>query len=178
MLEIELKILDIDITKTTDKILQLGGILIGKEKIIDRCYDFEDGKIDKEKNLLRLRNKGGESKLTFKHHHHDEKDFLVVEETETEVGDFDKMNNILLGIGLNVIRDAEKKRTSFVLGNLKIEIDEYPKIPPYFEVEGPKEDIMNFLSKMGYDFNQTTSETASEVMRRYSVDPSNLKFDN
>jgi adenylate cyclase class 2 len=61
----------------------------------------------------------------------------------------------------------EKKRTEFNLKNLKVEMDEYPKIKPFIEIEASSAKQIDALVKeLGLEKNESTSETINEVIKR------------
>lgn len=74
-----------------------------------------------------------------------------VKETEMVVPSREVANDFLEAIGLSHRGYLEKKRTTYILNNHKIEIDTWPKIPTYFELEGKNEkDIEEILNLLGY----------------------------
>ena len=64
----------------------------------------------------------------------------------------------------------------FKLEKLKIEIDKYPSIPAYLEIEGSKKEIENLLKRLGYKLSQTTNMNATSVLKYYNVNPNFQKF--
>ena len=100
----------------------------------------------------------------------------IVEETETQIYDAKIMESILKKIGLQIVKHREKKRTSFILGNARCEIDQYPQIPPYMEIEGSEKDILDIIGKLGYSLKDTTKMSASKVLKKYKIDDKFLRF--
>lgn len=176
MQEIELKILNIDRKKIIRKILSLGAKEGLEELIEERYYDTEAGDITNKKNMLRLREVGSKSELTYKDGKIKNKDFLIYEEIESLVGNFQAIDTILKKLGFKLIIERQKNRKSFLLNSLKVEIHQYPKIPAWLELEGEKEAIYNMLEKLGYEKSQTTSQTDSEIIDLYGLDYKSLKF--
>ncbi len=73
--------------------------------------------------------------------------------------------------------DQKKTREEYILGNIKIEVDEYPGMNPYIELEGrTKKDIDDFLEKFDFPLKYTTKDTASEIIKKAGLDPDNLVF--
>ena len=62
----------------------------------------------------------------------------------------------------------------------ELDIDTWPGIPTYVEVEGKsEEDLENILSKLGYSMKDTVSCTADDIYRKYGksmFDNRKLKF--
>lgn len=176
MKEIELKILNIDVKKITKKIFGLGGKRILPTTLAaEEFFDFSDFRLEKKMDLLRLRKMGKKSYLTLKLLR-EKKKYRVADEFEIEVNDFRATEKILLGLGFICFKHREKRRTSYRLGKIILEIDEYPQIPPYLELEGSKKDIDKWLKLLCLEDKKTTNMTASEVIEFYKKDPTNLKF--
>lgn len=176
MQEIEIKVLKINKNQLTRQLLALGAKRLGTRFVIEKSFDFKNGTISNHKNLLRLRRLGETVELVYKSFGGKSGKFKIMEETQTEVKNFKIMEKILEKIGLRCIKHREKKRTSFHLGAVQCEIDEYPQIPPYLEIEGSKKDILNTLNKLGIPFSETTSMSATQVLKKYRVAQNFLKF--
>ena len=73
-----------------------------------------------------------------------------------------------------------KDTITYILDGYEIDIDTWPGIPTYFEVEGEsEEDLENILNKLGYSMKDTISCTADDVYRKYGksmFDNRELKF--
>lgn len=177
MQEIELKILNIDKQKTVERLGKMGAEFVEQVKIHDKQFDFPDGRIKQADELLRLRLIGDRGEIAYKDKRRSEDGFKIVEETETHIQDVAAMEKILRKLGLDSKYDREKIRISFKKGNVKFEIDQYPKIPTYIEMEGPKEEITPAVEWLGYAMSDTTDMTATQVLKSYGVDPSSLHFE-
>lgn len=85
-------------------------------------------------------------------------------ETEIEVKSIEEANNLLESLGFSHKSYQEKSRITYELYDHEIDIDTWPKIPTYVEIEGTsKEDLDTFLQKIGYDIKNTVSCTADEI---------------
>lgn len=62
------------------------------------------------------------------------------------------------------------------MNNTKIEIDEYPKIPPYIEIEGSEENIEKTVGLLGYTMSDTCTLTATEVIQEAGENSEFLTF--
>ena len=175
MKEIELKILNIDKAKITKTLLEIGAKRVSSVLLIDKKYDFPGKKLSKKHEHLRLRKYGNKIEINFKTKNKD-KNFLINDELETEVKDYETMEKIIKKLGLIIITHREKKRTSFILGKVKIEIDENPKIPAYIEIEGEKKDVKNMVELLGFRMEDTCNLTTSQVLKSYGVNPDFIKF--
>lgn len=103
-------------------------------------------------------------------------------ETELEVSSMKEANSLLEALGFYHRGNEEKERISYVLFNHEIDIDTWPGIPTYFEVEGKsEEDLIEFLSKIGYSMSDTVSCTVDEIYLKYGIsilDRRTLKFED
>jgi len=142
MEEIEVKFLDINKEEIEKKLKSINANKIGEFLQRWKTYDYPDWRLDKEGAWLRLRDEGnGKITLTFKKRLGIKKDTKIIknddgmEEVENFVGDFDKTSLMLEKIGLIEKHYAEKKRISWEKDDIKFDIDTYPKIKPFLEIE-------------------------------------------
>lgn len=106
---------------------------------------------------IRLRTSNTKTTLTVKHILADKKNSNLqqMKEIEIEVSSKEEANNFLEAIGLSHKCYLEKKRITYSLKNHLIEIDTWPKIPTYFELEGSdEEDIEKILQLLGYSIQE------------------------
>ena len=59
----------------------------------------------------------------------------TMHEYEVIVSDFEKISQLLLNIGLIEKAYQENKRIRYILNNIEYDIDFWPQIPPYLEIE-------------------------------------------
>jgi adenylate cyclase class 2 len=86
-------------------------------------------------------------------------------------------NDLLEALGFAHRTYQEKKRVTYLLGDHEIDIDTWPGIPTYFEVEGKdKQDIEEILNKLGYNWEEAISCTADDIYIKYGkISPSDLR---
>lgn len=131
---------------------------------------------------LRLRKEGERSELILKWKDEDSrKDVkrerelsITIDETEWE-----EVRNVVEQTGLKRILIQQKKRTSYMCHPLAIrfDIDTWPKLPPYLEVEGSDvEAISKGLELIGFSMDEALSISGKELFERYGVDPTYLVF--
>lgn len=165
-IEFEAKVLDIDPSAVSDSILSLGGQRIGQKFMRRYVYDIAPG--DKSR-WIRLRDTGEEVTLTVKEIVHDGID--GTREEEIIVSDFESTNRLLGMLGFTPKAYQENKRTSFVLDGVRLEIDEWPMIPPYLEIEADsREQVVKLASKLGFDEASLTGENTIKIYARYGID--------
>lgn len=105
-----------------------------------------------------------------------------MQETEIKVDSFEETNELLEKIGFFHRSYQEKKREKYILNEHEIDIDTWPGIPTYFEVEGKdKKDLEEILNTLGYSFDDAISCTVDEIYRKIGMDINNmseLKFED
>jgi len=138
--EKEAKFLNIDPKLIEKKLIDLGA-----EKIFEKTYkritfDYSDFRLDKAGAWVRLRDEEDKITLTFKQRigmkdRFGKKNDKSMEEIEIEVSDFKKTAIILRKIGLRDKFYEENKRIRYVLNDIEFDIDFWPKLKPYLEIE-------------------------------------------
>jgi len=166
--EYEVKVLDVDKEKILSLILSLGAEKVAELNMKRLIYHLDDRK------WIRLRDNGKKVTLAIKH----VESFNIdgTKEAEVEVKDFLLTSEILSQIGLKADLYQENKRTSFVLGNVKLELDEWPMIPPYLEIEGSSvEEVESALASLGISKESVTSIDVESVYRKYGLNLNSYK---
>ena len=167
MKEIEVKILEIDVDKVVSKLVDIGAVKEGESDISASHYDFEDNTLHKSGISLRLRKWGDKIEFTSKKKLNSEHD-KIREELQVEVNDFDEMDKILKSIGFGEKIDMNKKRISYVLGDIRFEIDTYEGIPTFLEIEAPSEEILEeMVLKLGFSMKDTKPWNGKKVWKHY-----------
>ncbi len=165
--EYEAKVLDIDPATMAALILSKGGEQVTPPSLQRRyVYDITPG--DQSK-WIRLRDTGRKTTLAVKAITHDGIDGTY--EVEVTVDSLQATNELLGMIGFKPKGYQENRRTSFTLDGAELEIDEWPMIPPYLEIEAdtPAE-VVRVAGLLGYDESQLTSENTTKVYARYDID--------
>ena len=171
MKEIEVKILEIDVEEVRKKLLALGA-----EKVLDTnleytIFDFPDCRLFKKRNLLRVRKVNDKVELCLKHKNKQE-EVRSAEEIEINTSDYEKTIQILLELNFQIVTEGKKHRKSYILGKIKFEIDTYPDIPAYLEIESDNEkDLREAVKKLGFTMEQTTSMNGFELIQKYRGTP-------
>lgn len=165
-IEYEVKILDIDPTAMTQRILDAGGELLGTSLQRRYVYDITPGDASQ---WARLRDNGNRVTLAVKEINHDGIDGTT--ETEVTVDDFTTAHTLLAKLGYTAKSYQENRRTSFALNGATLDIDHWPLIPPYLEIEGDTAEAVHAVtSKLGLDPTDLTSENTTKIYRRYGID--------
>ena len=169
--EFEAKILDIDVDSIIIKLNSLGAKKILERDMRRYVYDFNPKRDD---SWIRLRDDGEKCTLTIKEIHDDS--VSGTEETEIIVSSFNDTNILLGKLGYSPKGYQENKRISYSLEGTAIEIDFWPLIPPYIEVEAESsKKVKETLEKLGFSIEQSTSQNTTKVYARYGIDIASIK---
>jgi adenylate cyclase class 2 len=170
-IEHEAKVLDIGPEAVVASILEAGGEQTNAPKLLRRyVYDIVPGDMSR---WLRLRDTGNEATLCVKQIKSDAID--GTDEVETTVGNFAVTNELLSLLGFSPKSYQENRRTSFTLDGARLELDEWPRIPPYLEIEGDSyEHVVRVARLLGYAESQLTGENTIKVYARYGIELANI----
>ena len=100
MKELEVKILEVNRKKIEEILANLGAKKVFEGSIQTLFFDFEDGRIVKARDVLRLRKEPNNIELTYKKVHYTES-LKAAEEYSVEISDMEEMKKILDELGLN-----------------------------------------------------------------------------
>jgi len=105
-----------------------------------RVFDYPDLRLDKSGAWVRLRDEGDKITLVFKQRvgikgHNGKTNDETMEEIEVTVSDFEKTAAILRQIGLTEKFYEENRRIRYVLDEIEFDIDFWPQLEPYLEIE-------------------------------------------
>lgn len=165
--EYEVRILEIDIEDVINKLESLGATLKGKYEQKRYVYDLNPAEKGK---WIRLRTNGEKTTLTYKDVASSKID--GTKELEIEVSDFEKTNEFLERIGFYNKGYQENKRIQYELDGVEIDIDSWPLIPTYMEIEGNSEqEVLNMIDKLGMNKETITSLDVQSVYKeKYGID--------
>ena len=169
--ECEAKILDIDVNKIVSNLNTLGARKIGEKLQKRYVYDINP---NNKNTWIRLRTDGEKTTLTIKEIQNNSID--GIKELEISVDDFEKTNLLLEKLGYVAKVYQENKRISYILEDVDIEIDFWPKIPPYLEIEAESiKEVEKMIEKLGFEKSQSTSITTRDVYKKYGIDLHSIK---
>lgn len=164
--EFEVRILEIDVKKLEERLNSLKAIYKGEFNQERYVYDV---KPKKEGKWIRLRKANDDVTLTIKDITNNKID--GTKELEIKVDDFEKTNLILEELGYINKSYQENKRKRYILDNTEIDIDSWPLIPTYVEIEGKsEEDVINMVEKLGYTKSDMVTLNLNEVYRKYGYE--------
>lgn len=138
---------------------------------------------------IRLRQTGNRTAVTIKHilnrktdengvREHSINDVL---EYEILIDNFDKGKEVLELLGYHHKNYQEKRRITYRLDGMEIDIDFWPHIPAYIEIEGDTEsEVYAMMGKLGYGKEEAKIMNADDVYTSYGINMysyKELKFD-
>jgi len=174
--EIEANFLEIDKEAVVKKLRELGANDLGEDTLKEAIFYDKEGKWQYEDlKFVRIRKTPSGIFVTFKHQ--EAPTAVGTKEIEFTAGDFDKVKDFLVEVGLVFYREQEKRRHKFKLGEVIADIDTWPSIPTYIELEGPAEEaIKEAAILLGFDWSKALFCLAPEVIENYGIPVRKLKF--
>lgn len=172
-IEYECTVLNIDLDKIKSKLESLGAKNKGEKFQRRYTYDFNPVR---KKSWIRLRTNGDFTTLAIKQVV-DKTSIGGTKELETEVGDFDTTNEILERLGYKHRNYQENKRISYELNGVSIEIDTWPLIPTYIEIEGSSEsEVLKVLKLLDIDESEITTLDVESIFNEiYGIDINSIE---
>ena len=121
---------------------------------------------------IRLRETNGKTELTIKHILEKQNTkFQHVVENEIQVSSLEETNLILEAIGLSKRSYQEKIRYSYEYKNAKIEIDLWPLLNPYLEVECDDDEIIiEIIQRLNLLNHECVSLNTEQLYKRINID--------
>ncbi|MEJ0021092.1 MAG: class IV adenylate cyclase [Candidatus Doudnabacteria bacterium] len=174
--EIEVKFLEIDKAVLIERLLDLGSQDLGEELITEQIFYDKEKKWISEHKFIRIRTTGKGIFLTYKHK--EDRTATGTLEIEFQINEPGKASAFLTALDLVMFRTQEKKRHKFKLGDITVDIDTWPKIPTYVELEGPTEEaIMDASKKLGFDWSKGVFGTAAYIIEEvYNIPVRQLRY--
>ncbi len=172
--EIEVKILNIDKVKLEQKLIEIGAKKIADTFFRSTSFDYPGFPLDKEAAWLRLRNDGVKTTLAYK------KRLGVtgvkgdndsgMEEVEIEVSDYEATKEILKKLGIIEKFAQEKKRVTWQKDDVTFDIDTWPRLNTYLEIESDNWDkIDTAIIELGYDLKDKVICSATQVYEQNGI---------
>ena len=164
--EYEVRILDIDVEDIKKRLEEIKATW--EWDLLQRryVYDFNPKQNGK---WIRLRTNGKDTTLTIK----DVVSSKIDGTRELEVGvdDFEKTNLILKELGYTPKGYQENRRCQYKYNGVEIDIDYWPRIPTYLEIEGgSEEEVMNIVKLLGFNESDVTAKDVENIYLDYGID--------
>ena len=129
MEEIEVKFLDIDVARLEGELSEAGAVKQFDRTYRRKVYDFPNLRLENDRAWVRVRDEGDTIRVAYK------RGGEWTEEVEFEVSDFKLACLFFEKIGMLPKFSGENRRIRYRLNDTNFDIDCYPGLPPYVEVE-------------------------------------------
>lgn len=174
--EYEVRVLEINTEEMIAKLEAFGATKNGEYDQKRYTYDL---KPKDESKWIRLRTNGEIATLTLKNI--ENTTITGTKELEIEVSNFEDTKELLSRIGFEPKAYQENKRIQYILDGVELDIDTWPLIPTYMEIEGKSvDDVEKIIEKLDLDRNKITSLDVKAVYdEKYGInidDMPHLKF--
>jgi adenylate cyclase class 2 len=141
MHEIETKVLEVDLDEIKKKLIGLGAKEVKNTRLTVDWYCTPEAKEGNHPWYLRVRKTSdGKSEITWKSLAKHVGNTRQSQEINIDVSDFDKSKSLLEAIGFVHYAHQEKDRTTFTYKDWNFDLDKYPNMPAYLEIEGQSEE--------------------------------------
>lgn len=149
--EIEAKFINVDHDEVRVKLKELGAVCEQPMRLMRRKnFDYPDGRLQKAGGWIRVRDEADKITLAYKQLDHRGVD--GTKEVNVTVSSFDDTCLFLQSIGLELKSYQETKRESWTLLSAEIELDEWPWVRPYVEIEANDErHLFDIVRKLGFE---------------------------
>lgn len=158
--EIETKVLDIDAGGVKEQLAALGAEEVQDTRLTVDWYRLKGTGQGKDPWFLRIRsNSEGKHEVTWKAksdiigvvRKHKEINFLIQEP--------EQLADLFEEIGLEKYAHQEKNRVSFSYKDWRFDLDQYPAMPAFLEIEGESEEhIKEAMRLLGIENNRTWTD--------------------
>ena len=126
---------------------------------------------------VRVRETNGRTTITIKHilnpdlQKDSKEEIQRVMETEMEVPSIEEVNSILEQLGFSFRNYQEKNRATYSLDGVEVDIDSWPLIPPYVEIENDSDElIQSTIEKLSLQKHEIVSCNTADVYKKYGID--------
>lgn len=120
---------------------KVGAKCVKAERLMRRRnFDSRERTLQKTGGWIRVRDEGDKVTLSYKQLQN--RSVTGTKEISVDVSDFDTSCAFLETIGFESYTYQETKRESWVVGEVQIEIDTWPWMPSFIEIEAPSEELL------------------------------------
>lgn len=163
-MENEIKVLEVDPDAVMRALDELGAVKVFDGPRVITHFDTADRRLEAESRRLKVTREGG-LKLTVTGGPPGD----ATNEVKTPVGE--NIYPILAQVGLVPIAAVEARRVSYELGTVDFDLDFFPGIPPFLEVDiGGVSDVAHLLSMVGLSHADQVRMTTPDIFARYGMD--------
>lgn len=163
-IEFEAKFPKINKEEIRSKLMELGAILNFSERKFIRMT-FDTPELRSKNAWVRIRNEGDKITLTFKVEGN-QNSIVGMKEVGFVIDDIEAAKSFLEQLGLKHKGYEENMREEWKLGDTIFEIDTWPFIDPYIEIEAPnKELVIEYFNKLDLDYSKAYFGAVASLYR-------------
>ena len=176
MEEIEVKFLNIDSVLMEKKLNEIGARKIFEKLYRRKVFDYPDFSLHKKGAWVRLRDEGDKITLAYKERigmktFDGKTNDDSMEEIEVNVSDFEKTAELLNKVGFIEKFYQENKRIRYQLDDIEFDIDFWPQLEPYLEIETSSwERIEDAIKLLGLNTNEKRIFSTTQVYRLKGIE--------
>lgn len=173
--EIEAKFIELP-SNIRERLLKAGAVCVNVERLMRRKnFDTPDRRLLKTNGWIRVRDEGG--KITMSYKQLQDRTLTGTKEVNVTVNSFDETCHFLEAVGFASYSYQETKRESWRLGETEIEIDTWPWVPSFLEIEAPSEnELWAVIDKL--NLNKDDAKFGSvEIVYQYYYDVTEEEVD-
>ena len=181
MEEIEVKFLDIDKEEMEKKLLAIGATKAGEYFYRRHLFDYPDLRLNQTGAYVRLRDEGDKVTLTFKQRlgiaaDDGSQNDQGMKEIEVIVSDFEQTAEIFFAMGFIEKFYQENKRIRYVKGTTEYDIDLWPELKPFLEIEAKSwQDIDAAILELGLNPDDKKIFSAQQVYKLNGINENDYK---
>ncbi len=162
-IEFEARFLAIDTDAIRDKLAAQGGVCVMPRTLMRRIV-FKNDDIAERGGWLRLRDEGRRITMTYKQTTSGTSAIDTTLEAEIQVNDFQATKTLLEAMAFKALRYQENYREEWKLGAVTLDMDTWPGLSTFLEIEGPGEDAVRATADaLGLDFAHASYGSVDEV---------------
>lgn len=179
MQEIETKVLEINKEEIIRKLEDLGAEKIQDVLLKVDWFSPADLVKDNHPSYLRLRSySSGKVEVTWKGKMKISDGARQVEEVNVLVADYETTKLLFEALGYVYYAHQEKKRMSWRLGDVQFDMDTYPGVPTFLEIEASSgEEIKKMIEKLNLENFETWNEGERTLIEnKYKLKWSDMHF--
>jgi|SRR3989344_1938362 len=175
MEEFEIKFLEVDVPKLEKKLVTVGAEKVAEYDYIRVLLDYPDFRLNEKNSWIRLRTDGKETTLTYKERigvkaNDGSAQDDGMKEIEVGVESYEKTFELLKAVGLVVKREERNKRIRYTKRDVVFDIDFWPMIPPYLEIESTSlQKAEEAGRELGFDPKDSFVFSAKQAYGKYGI---------
>lgn len=170
--EHEIKVLDVDIEKLKLKLEEIGAVKVYEDVRTIIALDTADRTfLNKKDKLIRITDEGS-IKVTM---HVNQSNPKIKKGIKFKTSRMKETLDFFKEMGITPISKVKAPRVSYELGKIDFDIDSFPKIPPFLEIdieylEEEGYTIEQLLKKLGLKDNKVVIMGTEDIHKLYGID--------